>query len=210
VLSQARSLHEKVIIICHAPISSWDNTLAEMYLGIASQYADVIANLFMGHTHHNSMQVLHAAVAGPNGTTPTQGKPLHVAWVGGSMVPFGNVNPGFFAYEYDRLAVASGSLPPGAPLVQNAQAFWIDLPRVNAVNNTKGQWDIVRWDARQALGLQNLTAASVETIAQAFATNNTLYNAYVHSMYKGAKQTVRTHDSSFFASAGQLRCFSSF
>jgi len=185
VLSQTRALGEKAIIICHAPIASWDTSLAEQYLAIGATYSDVIVNLFMGHTHHNALHVLHAP-AGVNGTE--EGTPLHVAYVGGSIVPFGNVNPGFLVFEYDRAAVASGG--NYSALVQGGQAHWVDLPTANTHNTTKGQWDTVRFDWLAGLGTDSLDAAALAAVAQRLTSNSTLYEGYVSTMYKGVKQTL--------------------
>ena len=185
VLEQATALGEKAIIICHAPVNSWNNGLANAYRVIATKYASTILNLFMGHTHQNSVQTLHALTS----VTGAEGAPQHVAWVGGSIVPFTNINPGFMLYEYDRAAVASGTAGP--TLVTQAASYWLDLPAANAANSTAGLWSSAtpNWNATADMGVLTLDAASIAAAAGAqLSSNTTQYASFVSSMFKGVSQ----------------------
>lgn len=184
VLAQTSALGEKAIIICHAPLVTWNNGLANAYRVIATKYASTILNLFMGHTHENSIQTLHALESVSGGT---QGAPQHVAWVGGSIVPFTNINPGFMLYEYDRAAVATGTAGP--TLVTQAASYWLDLPAANAANSTEGLWSTAspNWNATADMGVAALDAPSIAAAASAQLASNatTAYASFVRAMSKG-------------------------
>jgi hypothetical protein len=173
VLRQMVELDEKAIVICHAPIILWNTGLATAFLAIAEQYQSTIVNFFMGHTHYNQYATLHSSA----------GVPMHVAYVGGSVVPYSGVNPGFLSYEYNRSAVFHAD--PYPYLVESAFGYWLDLAEANALNNTDAQWSIVRYDMAVALGVPSLDAATLVALAPNYLTNATLYHTYSTAMYKG-------------------------
>lgn len=170
VLSQCESRNEKVVIICHHSIILWQESLADAFLAIAEQYQSTIVNYLMGHTHCNQYTALHTAA----------GAPMDVSFVGGSVVPYTNLNPGFMLYEYDREAVASGA--NYTSLIQQARGYWADLDDANESNAT--DWKVY-YDMAADLGVSGLDAASLAPISPQYRTNNTLYTTYITAYSKG-------------------------
>ena len=174
VMRQVSSLNEKAIIICHASVHEWNSDLADAFLIIAEQYQTNIVNYFMGHTHYNQYQALH----------DSKGNPMAVTFIGGSIVPFTAVNPGFQVYSYSRDEVAASN-PSYTYLVKSAVSHWLDLNQANAANDTDAQWPIQRFDMAAEYGLPDLSPASMATLSSQYSTNSTLYTAYVNSQFKG-------------------------
>jgi hypothetical protein len=189
VLEQASRLDEKVIFIGHAPLLTWNNDIAETFLNITENYRDTILQLFMGHTHMNEYAALHDA----------QGQPMHVAYTGGSLVPYSLLNPGFTVYEYNRSylnqkqpiksdnsdAADSKQLDPTGYLVQNAYSYWLILTEANEWNNTDAQWSIVRCNMSESFGISDLSPQSLFDLAPSYVTNSTLVTVYNDRRNKG-------------------------
>ncbi|KAI8072913.1 Metallo-dependent phosphatase-like protein [Gongronella butleri] len=98
-LQDAEDKHERVWIVGH--ISPGDSTCfhdySNYYHQIVERYAPhVIAGQFFGHTHKDEFQVFY------EGNQQTADKALSVAYIGPSITPFLNVNPGFRVYKVDR------------------------------------------------------------------------------------------------------------
>lgn len=179
VLRQAAARSEKMIVICHAPIIKWNSDIAQAFLKIVEPLQTTIVNYFMGHTHLNQYATLRNAA----------GQPMHVAYIGGSVVPYSSLNPGYMLYHYSRDAVSAQS--DYRVLVQEAHAYWLDLPQANA-NNDTSSWGALRYNMSAALGVATLDAASLANLAPQFVTNAGLYDAYVNAMFKGVAQTAPT------------------
>lgn len=182
VLAQAAALGEKAIVICHAPLPDWNDGFANAFLGIATRYRSTLVNAFMGHTHTNEFNALHERLA-----DGSKGEPAWVAWVGGSVVPYTDVNPGFMRYLYDRAAVAAQS--NYSTLVQAAVGHWIDLAQANAANSTKELWmNSARYNVTADMDVKTLDAATLAALAPLFGSNERQYQSYVSGMFKGAVQ----------------------
>jgi sphingomyelin phosphodiesterase len=187
VLSQATALNEKVIVICHHPLLSWDSKIATAFLTIAEQYQTTIVNYFFGHTHFNGYSALHNA----------DGKPMHVTYTGGSIVPYSYINPGYMEYGYDRQAVANNATY--SYLVQSAHAHWLSLEQANTANDTDTQWPLLRWDMQTGLGVETLDPATLFDLAPEYITNATLYAQFLYTQSKDLPQSSPD-------SAKQVRC----
>lgn len=172
VLRQISDLDERAIIICHAPLHDWLDDIGKSFLNITEQYRSTILNLFMGHTHYNQYQSLH----------DTSGEPMHVAYVGGSVVPYTGVNPSFFEYSYQRETINEEST---TYLVERAVSHWIILDQANLANDTFTQWPIERYDMARDLGIPALDPESLASLSPLYVTNTTLYDTYLNAQYKG-------------------------
>ena len=99
VLGQALELGEKVVVMCHAPLDTWNPSVAAAYLSIATSFQSTILNIFMGHTHNNQIQTLHQLAQ-----DGTQGTPMHTAWIAGSVTPYTKLNPGLTRHDTSERA----------------------------------------------------------------------------------------------------------
>ena len=175
---QVQQLGGRVVIIGHSSPIDWLPEFSSAFNAYLDQYQASILNLFFGHTHHNQVQLYHP---------PTTSSPHTVGYIGGSVTPYTNTNPGFSVYSYDR----SLSLPY---LVTDAQLHWLDLPAANA----KGQadWSQVRLTASSAYQLKDLSPASWFNLAETIRTGGaadiyerlqTAWNKGVYSRGQGSK-----------------------
>jgi len=168
--------HEKAIIICHHPLKSWRQDMAEAFINITQQHRQTIVNMFMGHTHHNQ----YATVSTLDEASPT---PMFMSFIGGSVVPFTNLNPGFLQYTYDRSEVYAQS--DYQQLVHEAYPHWLDLPAANA-NNDTASWVKPRYSLAQQLGVASLSAKDLFDLGPSYLNNATLLTAYQDWYFKGA------------------------
>jgi hypothetical protein len=101
-LQAAEDAGERVWIIGHV-LSGWDgsNPLpnpTDLFYQIIDCYSPhVIANIFFGHTHEDQIMVYYAN----NGTDRSAGNALITGWIGPSVTPLNDLNPGFRLYEVD-------------------------------------------------------------------------------------------------------------
>jgi sphingomyelin phosphodiesterase len=177
VLRQASELGEKAIILAHHPLLSWEVSFAQPFLNITEMYSTVVLNLFAGHTHNNQYETTRSA-ANP-------AKALHVMYVGGSIVPFTDINPGYMQYVYSRDQIASGT---ATQLVEEAMGYWMVLPEANANNDTTTQWSTLRYNMTAALGVSGLDAQSLSDLAPSYLSNPQLLSSYLNAKYKGVTQ----------------------
>ena len=176
-MSQVQRLGGRAVIIGHSSPIDWYPEFSSTFNAYLDQYQASILNLFFGHTHHNQVQLYHPT------TTST---PHTVGYIGGSVTPYTNTNPGFAVYSYDR----SLSLPY---LITDAQLHWLDLPDANA--KRQADWSQVRVTATSDYQLKDLSPSSwfnlTETIRMGGAAGvyELLQTAWNKGKYSGGEGT---------------------
>ena len=152
-LQQIAALGAKAIIIGHASPYHWYDAFRSAFHQLLLQYAPTVQNLFWGHTHDNEVQLYHAD------DSPL---PHAVGYIGGSVTPFTNTNPGFSVYQYER------SLKPGF-LVQDIAYHWINLTAAN--QQLAADWQPVRVSALTDYSLPDLSPLSWYQLAESMRAN---------------------------------------
>ncbi|XP_046674726.1 sphingomyelin phosphodiesterase-like [Homalodisca vitripennis] len=91
----AETRREKVHILMHGPSVETDTLQVwnREYNRIIERFQSTIVGQFLGHTHRDQFYVYYS---------PRTNKPVSVAWNGGSVTPFTNVNPNYRIYTIHK------------------------------------------------------------------------------------------------------------
>lgn len=95
-LQQAEQSGQTVHVLGHIPPDATECTATwfHNYLKIIERYRDVIVGMFFGHTHQDEIRLYYSNI-------PDQ-RPLGVGLLGGSITPFGHVNPCYKIYSLNQ------------------------------------------------------------------------------------------------------------
>ena len=174
-LWQVERLGARAIVIGHSSPSDWYPVFSSAFNAYLARYNASLLNLFFGHTHHNQVQLYHPS------DSP---QPHSVGYIGGSVTPYTDVNPGFAVYSYDRAL----SRPY---LVTDIHFHWLDLVAANAQQSA--DWSAVRLNARSDYALDDLSPASWYALTEemrqggAGAVYERMQSAYQKGRYGGGQ-----------------------
>ena len=169
-LSQIEQLgNARCIIIGHSSPVDWYDVFAEPFNALLSRYRNITLNTFFGHTHHNQLQLYSDDTSSPAHT---------VGYVGGSVTPYTDVNPGLAVYSYDRAL----QLPY---LVTDIDYYWLNLTQAN--ERLTADWDGVKVRASRDYGLSSLSPQQWWKLTEAMLAGGaeTEYEALQLAWYKG-------------------------
>lgn len=95
VLEQAERDGEKVHILSHIPPGNFDcwTVFSREFAKIINRFESTVAAQFYGHTHNEEYKIFYDQVERARAT--------NVAFVGGSLTPFSNLNPSYRIYTVD-------------------------------------------------------------------------------------------------------------
>ena len=95
-LSKAEKTGEFVHILTHIPTGTKDChfTWSREYHKIVNRYAHIISGQFNGHTHNDEFNVFYDI------DEPL--KPINLAWNGGSITTYANLNPNYKVYKANK------------------------------------------------------------------------------------------------------------
>jgi len=95
-LLQAEVDEEYVHILAHLPPGNTDcqTTWKSEYIKIVNRFAHIIRAQFNGHTHKDELQLIYGS--------DDNSKISNVAWNGGSITTYQNVNPNYKLYTIDN------------------------------------------------------------------------------------------------------------
>ena len=182
-LYQIQQVNGRAIIIGHSSPIDWYDTFSSTFNDYLAHYNATILNLFFGHTHHNQVQLYH---------TDDTLTPHAVGYVGGSVTPYTNVNPGFAVYSHDR----SLSLPY---LVTDFNLHWLNLSDANA--KKAADWSPVRISAQADYGLSSLAPSQWYNLTEAIRTGGAadvyekLQVAWNKGLYTGGQGSLQDRQS---------------
>lgn len=104
-LTQAQQNKELVHILSHIPPGDQDCQYVwkREYLKIINKFSHIIVAQFNGHTHNDELRVIYKDEDGKNNVS-------HVAWNGGSITTYVNLNPNYKLYTIDNNTLVSLSI----------------------------------------------------------------------------------------------------
>ncbi|KAF8932260.1 Metallo-dependent phosphatase-like protein [Dissophora ornata] len=172
-LQAAEDAGERVWIIGHVAPSQTDciQNWSALYYQVVQRYSPhVIAEQFFGHSHMDEFALFY------NSTTKNSQTVVSTSWIGPSVTPFTNLNPGFRVYKVDT----------GNWNVYDSLTYVADLSQASNwdVNGSSPNWHL-EYSARQAYGAyvpiaadQPLGPSWWHQVTMAFESNATAFQQY--------------------------------
>lgn len=184
-LRQVRELGAKAVLIGHEP--SVEAPFDAYLSAIVTNFSDVIADQFRGHTHTEDVCVVHDDAASPQ----------HTMYIAGSITTYSHQNSGYQLYSFDRAL-------PRHNLVDDFEQYWLDIMSANTNNDTSA-WVKPRMSAKQQYGMADLTPASWIDMATRMSNDTSLFHSWVANRYKGigGSQDGLTDDVCFVKACGK-------
>ncbi|CAG2108614.1 unnamed protein product [Medioppia subpectinata] len=145
---------EKVHIIGHIPPGSNDclQVWSKNYNRIVNRFESTISGQFFGHTHQDEFELFYETTPAPRAGVYI--RPTNVAYIGPSLSAFGNVNPGYRIYTID------GDRENSTFQVLDYETYYLNLTDANIHRDSKPIEYKLSYSAREAYGLQDLSAES--------------------------------------------------
>ena len=177
-LYQIAQLRAQAVILGHASPWSWYPVFAQRFNALLDVYHATVVNVFWGHTHNNEVQLYHPAAS------PV---PHTVGYIGGSITPYQNVNPGLTVLTYNR----SLSSPF---LVQDIAYHWVDLTAANAQGTA--DWSTVQMSAIANFSLSSLSPQSWYELAESMRMNQSaavyerMLQVYTKGLWTGGQSSA--------------------
>ncbi|CAB3237984.1 unnamed protein product [Arctia plantaginis] len=165
-LSKAERAGEKVHIITHVPPGARDLTFtwSREYNRIVNRFSATIAAEFNGHTHADQFKVY----ANP------EGKPINVAWGGGSATTYT-----FYNLNYKIVEINPATYAP-----ENIETYVYNLTEANLRPNVRPHW-FKLYDMKNTYSLPDLSAESMNNLVRRMVTTDThLLNIYAAFHFK--------------------------
>ncbi|KAF9993685.1 hypothetical protein BGZ80_001433 [Entomortierella chlamydospora] len=172
-LQAAEDAGERVWIMGHVGPSQTDclQNWSALYYQVVQRYSPhVIAEQFFGHTHYDEFALYY----GPGSKTSQNA--LATAWIGPSVTPYTNLNPGFRVYKVDTKSWN----------VFDSQTYVANLDKAATWDSTGAtpNWHL-EYSARQAYGAYApiadnlpLSASWWHNVTTAFQSNSAAFNEY--------------------------------
>jgi len=157
-LRQVSERGEQAILIGHASPQDWYQIFANKFNQLMTTYRNQVVNMFFGHTHDNEVQLVQA-------TVDSMQVPIIAGYIGGSVTPYTNINPGFSVFAYDRAAVSNNKKQPLSFLATDLSYYWMNLTESNENNQALFKQGV---NALHSYGLKDLSPSSWYALAEQF------------------------------------------
>ncbi|XP_072766860.1 sphingomyelin phosphodiesterase [Anoplolepis gracilipes] len=170
-LQSAEINGEKVHIIGHIPPGHSDclKVWSRNYYHIINRYESTITAQFFGHTHYDEFQLFY--------DTSDLGRALSIAYVGPSVSPYYDLNPGYRIYYID------GDHPKTTRMVIDHESWVMNLKEANL-------YDYPIWhklySARQAYQMASLLPKDWDSLIDKMTNEPALFDLYYKHYYKNS------------------------
>eukprot|EP00697_Spironema_sp_BW2_P003739 gnl/Spiro4/14968_TR8073_c0_g2_i1.p1 gnl/Spiro4/14968_TR8073_c0_g2~~gnl/Spiro4/14968_TR8073_c0_g2_i1.p1 ORF type:complete len:691 (+),score=152.01 gnl/Spiro4/14968_TR8073_c0_g2_i1:58-2073(+) len=171
VLTQARALNEKVVVIGHGLPDSWEEAFSVPFSALVSEFSDVIMDGFFGHSHVARHTVFR------DNATDTQ--PLFTGYLAGSVTTYTALNPTYRTYTYNRNLQDRN-------LATDFSQYVFDVDASNAQRKDLG-WNLLL-SAKAAFNLTDLSAGSWQRFYEQLPQNPDAIKKLIGMRYRGAVQ----------------------
>lgn len=162
---------EKVHIIGHIPPGHSDclKVWSRNYYQIINRYESTITAQFFGHTHYDEFELFY--------DTADFGRALSIAYVGPSVTPYYELNPGYRIYYVD------GDHPKTTRMVVDHETWVMNLKEANL-------YDYPIWhkmySARQAYQMSSLLPKDWDSLIDKMSNEPSLFDLYYKHYYKNS------------------------
>ncbi|KAF9952773.1 hypothetical protein BGZ72_005926 [Mortierella alpina] len=198
-LQAAEDAKERVWIIGHVSPSQTDciQNWSALYYQVVQRYSPhVIAEQFFGHSHRDEFALYY----GPGAKSPQTA--LATAWIGPSVSPYTNLNPGFRLYKVDSKSWN----------VFDSQTYIADLNQAASwdASGSSPNWHL-EYSARQAYGAyvpiaanQPLSASWWHNVTTVFEANGAAFQQYYK--YRSKSSSLDTDCAAGSVCSKELIC----
>lgn len=178
-LEEAESLGENVYIIGHVPPGGHDvsRTWTRLFYQIIDRFEFTITAQFYGHVHRDEFKLFYEMprerVSAIYPFSAAHPRPLNVAYMGPSVTPYKNLNPGFRVYEVNGDTNA----------IQNHFTYILDLNATLAAGTVK--WEL-EYDALSAYNMADLSPSSWNHVVERLHVDLPLFQRFNHHRFKSS------------------------
>ncbi|EFN81993.1 Sphingomyelin phosphodiesterase [Harpegnathos saltator] len=171
-LLQAEKDEELVHILAHVPPAHehCQSTWKREYLKIINRFAHVIRAQFNGHTHNDEVELLYG----------NENKVKNVAWNGGSVTTYTELNPNYKLYIVDNQNYK----------VKDYENWIYNLTLANNDPNDRPQW-YKSYSFKEEYNISDLTYDSLKDWFDRLSHDNDLLNRYYGHFFKLAEPSLR-------------------
>ncbi|XP_015119788.1 sphingomyelin phosphodiesterase isoform X2 [Diachasma alloeum] len=168
-LLEAERNQEIVHILGHMPGGShhFQHTWSREYRKIVNRFAHIIAAQFNGHTHNDEFNLFYHP--------DNKSRIITVAWNGGSITPYTNLNPNYKIYQANAKTYQ----------VENADTWFYNLTEANLTPNQRPRWHKM-YSFKEEYGLDNLSKESLHSLITDMAKGGRSLEIYHKNFYKHA------------------------
>ncbi|KYM84646.1 Sphingomyelin phosphodiesterase 1 [Atta colombica] len=172
-LLQAEVDEEYVHILAHLPPGNTDcqTTWKSEYIKIVNRFAHIIRAQFNGHTHKDELQLIYGS--------DDNSKISNVAWNGGSITTYQNVNPNYKLYTIDSKNYE----------VKDFENWIYNLTLANINLDQRPLW-YKSYSFKEEYGLSDLTYDSLQTWLFKLMNDEKLLNRYHGNYFKQAEPSL--------------------
>ncbi|KAL0120105.1 hypothetical protein PUN28_008043 [Cardiocondyla obscurior] len=177
-LSQAEKDQEFVHILAHIPPGSSDcqTTWRREYIKIVNRYAHIIRAQFNGHTHNDELQLYFS--------TNDNSEVNNVAWNGGSLTTYQNLNSNYKLYIVDNNNYA----------VIDYENWMYNLTLANENANQRPLW-YKSYSFKEEYGISDLSYDSLRVWLSRLTNDESLLDLYYRNFFKLAEPSLRNECS---------------
>ncbi|XP_068081271.1 sphingomyelin phosphodiesterase [Anabrus simplex] len=164
-LLEAEKNDEKVHIIAHIPPGDGEchYIWSREFRKIIDRFEGTVAALFSGHTHYEEFRIFYDL----NNISQAN----NVAFTGGSVSPYTNLNPNYRVYKVDA---ATGA-------VLDLETWTYNLTQANENPDQKPTW-FKLYSFREAYGVKSMTPTALDELVHQMAANHEILQQY-HRYY---------------------------
>ncbi|CAG7726400.1 unnamed protein product [Allacma fusca] len=173
-LQEAENLNQNVHILGHIPPNfemCW-YIWSENYYKIIARFSHIVKGQFFAHTHHDDFGLYYDPIE--------KNRPINSYFVGASLTPYVNVNPGYKIYTVDG---ARG--PDSTYEIWDHETWVFNLTQANLTPGIPPKWFRL-YKAKKLYGLENLSPSQLHSFVMRMSSNETAFKEFYRSFYKAA------------------------
>ncbi|XP_054266219.1 sphingomyelin phosphodiesterase-like isoform X1 [Macrosteles quadrilineatus] len=170
-LQSAEFNGEKVHVIGHIPPGHSDclKVWSRNYYAIINRYESTVTAQFFGHTHYDEFELFY--------DNEDLGRAINVAFIGPSVTPYNDLNPGYRIYYVD------GDHDKSTRMVVDHETWIMNLKEANL-------YDYPIWyklySMRTAFQVPSLLPQELDTLVNKLAENQTVFDQYYRYYWKNS------------------------
>lgn len=173
-LSEAEENEELVHILGHIPPgdNSCQRTWKREYLKIINRFSHIIVAQFNGHTHNDELQIIYRDEDAKNVS--------NVAWNGGSITTYANLNPNYKVYTIDKNTLE----------VKDFENWMYNISLANENSNQRPQW-YRSYSFKNEYNLTDLSLNSLSDWLVELGSDENVLNRYYENFFKHADPALQ-------------------